>query len=109
MNIITNYQAREIALQSKKRKQEDAYINIKEFYKKGGNIKSVVDGIFDNIKLEAEKGEFVSVVDIKLDFQGNNTYRESFGKLLVDALEYLGYRASYSVLDNKLIICTHFS
>ena len=108
MNIITNYQAREIAVQNKKRRQEETYRSIEKAYEKGGHVKTVMDAIFQDINTEAEKGEFVSVVDVKVNFGDEINLRDEFGKILVDVLEHIGYSASYGVSNNILTIWTEF-
>jgi hypothetical protein len=95
MNIITNYQAREITASNLAKRQEKHYKLMLEFYNRYKSFKKNIDAIFDGIRNNAKAGESVCFVDIKYQkFEDHVEFYDGLGKVLVDAFSYLGYTAS---------------
>lgn len=103
MNIITNYQAKEIALKKFNKRREESWEIVKELYLKYKGFKKVVDKIFDGIRANAEKGEFICIIDVSYkEFQEHLSFYEDMGTVLQDGLGHLGYSVSANPMENQV-------
>lgn len=106
MNIITRYQAKEIA-EKELAKQNEFYFNkTKEYYGIYTGVKRFVDEIFAEIEYESGLGSFEAQVDLKIEDPKfhNKEYYEQVSKALIGFLQHLNYGASSSITDNGLFL-----
>lgn len=103
MNILTSYQAKEIAqtkLEERRRANYDLFVQL---YKKHKTFKNHVDAAFDGIRANSEIGEFVCFVDIRYRKYADDQYfYDNLAKLLVDAFSHLGYSVGYNTTKESL-------
>ncbi len=103
MNIITNYQAQEIAKKSLEKRRKLNYDLMCEFCERYKSFKSYLNKIFNGIKENAEKGESACFIEISYkQYQDNTPFYEGLARVLLDGFAHLGYITSAKVDKNKL-------
>jgi hypothetical protein len=103
MNIITRYQANEIAKKSRAEINEISFNFLKEDCEAEGYIKKIVDSIFDKIKEDSADGLFESSIDISFNEPTfDASFYKDYGVLLESAFGHLGYIVDSISLNNGL-------
>lgn len=103
MNIITNYQAKEIAKKKLEERRKANYDLFVRLYEKHNTFKKHVDAVFEGIRANSELGEFVCFVDIKYKkYTDDQYFYDNLAKLLVDAFSHLGYGVGFNTTKDSL-------
>lgn len=103
MNIITKYQADEIAKFNRARINKEVFEFLKEEYGLDEVIKKVVDAIFDKIREDSAAGVFESSIEINFGTVNDNlNYYQDFAYLIERSFNHLGYTVDSIPLKNEL-------
>ena len=92
MNIITKYQADEIAKFNRARINKEVFEFLKEECELDEVIKKVVDAIFDKIREDSAAGVFESSIEINFGTVNDNlNYYQDFAYLIERSFNQLRY------------------
>lgn len=103
MNIITRYQANEIAKKNLTEINASVFEFLKDDYEAEKTTKEIVDAIFNKIRQDAADGLFESSIDISFATVDDDlSYYRDYSILIERSFNHLGYTVDAIPLKNEL-------